>query len=56
MINYKLQVMDCCYQCNYGMFYDEITGYEWCRHPDNKGKEIEPIGVCDNYDDEIRGN
>jgi hypothetical protein len=64
MKNYKVLKVDCCYTCNWSELFDDVKGYDWCKHPDAKkimnnltgSGEIEPIGICDNFDDEIRGN
>jgi hypothetical protein len=57
MKNYrKLPYRDCCYYCNW---FRQETLIDICVHPSLKFKdqnEVEVDGICDYFDDEIRGN
>lgn len=57
MKNYrKLPHRDCCFYCN---SYDWNMNFDMykCNYPGvSPNVEIEPDGICDNFDDEIRGN
>lgn len=59
MKNYKLTpYKDCCYHCNYFVDYDPKYDNPYCKCQDDKSRIVfvSPLGICDDFDDEIRGN
>ncbi len=53
--NYRtIKYVPCCYYCKY--FVDFFEDDPYCKHPKMDEKLVEPIGICDNFDDEQIGN
>ncbi len=53
--NYRtIKYVPCCYYCKY--FVDFFEDDPYCKHPKMDEKLVEPIGICDNFDDEQSGN
>jgi hypothetical protein len=50
----KIEYVPCCYNCIYFVDFDEDDPY--CCHPKMDQKIVEPIGICNYFDGEIRGN
>jgi hypothetical protein len=56
MKNYRTLVIDCCYNCRFSNYDDDLEMI--CTHEmDAHKKFVEPTGLCDNYQpDEYNGN